>query len=283
MQLESHLKVALYDKDVFRDDYIGVAKIPLSDLLQNQERKVYYDLVERSALKQASPKPVGRVGVMVRFNCTEIPQMKGDFKSKVKDIRRHKKERKRGLGPILGRDQLLHGTHGLGVQDQGQGVQGIQGIPVSGQQTGFGQGEFKDQGMIGNQTQPGLIQDQGHYQSRYPDITPQAQSISSPLLSSQPKPVIQGTSIPHGVTDYPGNQGPTGARPEERLLLDQQKQQLLQQQSLQQGGQMGMGQGQMQGEQGMRGGITEGQASLGLPIYPTDNSGYNQQPINRAY
>eukprot|EP00456_Euglypha_rotunda_P057353 TRINITY_DN473_c0_g1_i10.p1 TRINITY_DN473_c0_g1~~TRINITY_DN473_c0_g1_i10.p1 ORF type:complete len:384 (-),score=27.73 TRINITY_DN473_c0_g1_i10:192-1343(-) len=303
MQLESHLKVSLYDRDAFKDDYIGIAKVNLNELLHSQSRTCYYDLIEKKALKQANPKPVGRVGINVRFNCTEIPQMKGGFKNKVADIRRHKRERRRGLGPVLTQEQLQSeiAQPAIGVPFGTTGTQ-------SGVQTAYPPGhqdEIKDQGIthqsppplpqstqsINQSTQPGLHQDQDQtgYESRYPTISRPQQPYDSQIrqqpFDSQIKPLRQGVPAPHGVTDFPGNQGPTGARPEERLLLDQQKQQLSQQEQHGYNGQ----DGQFKNldadyhHHHHHHPITEGQASLGLPIHPLENSGYNQQqPVNRA-
>jgi len=84
MKLDSHLKVKLYDKDVLKDDYLGVAKINLDELLFQDKKGVkYYPLFKKGTLGQSHP--IGQVGVAANFHCTEIPQGQADLKSQMKD------------------------------------------------------------------------------------------------------------------------------------------------------------------------------------------------------
>lgn len=62
---DAKLRVAVYDKDLIKDDSIGVAKIPLSELFENQSRgKHYYQLVE----KHHSRRIAGYVGIIAKFD-----------------------------------------------------------------------------------------------------------------------------------------------------------------------------------------------------------------------
>jgi hypothetical protein len=71
MNADSWLEVRLYDKDVLKDDYIGVAQIKLGELLPHDRRGVnYYPLWKKGSLRQTTSEQIGQVGVGVVFNTT---------------------------------------------------------------------------------------------------------------------------------------------------------------------------------------------------------------------
>jgi len=81
MTFDSHLKVKIYDKDVLKDDYIGVAKINLDQLMRVDGKGVQYYPVYKKGTFGSTSGSIGQVGVGVKFNCTEIPQGRGDLKT----------------------------------------------------------------------------------------------------------------------------------------------------------------------------------------------------------
>eukprot|EP00456_Euglypha_rotunda_P071446 TRINITY_DN6388_c0_g1_i1.p1 TRINITY_DN6388_c0_g1~~TRINITY_DN6388_c0_g1_i1.p1 ORF type:complete len:129 (-),score=20.12 TRINITY_DN6388_c0_g1_i1:72-419(-) len=115
MKLDSRLKVKLYDKDTIKDDYIGVATIPLQDLLRFDKQGVnYFPLQEKVAMVKEG-RPIGQVGIAVTFNCTEIPQWHADTKSQLRDV------------AMRGQGQHLQGQQFQGTGFQGTGQQLQQG------------------------------------------------------------------------------------------------------------------------------------------------------------
>jgi hypothetical protein len=100
MKFDSHLEVRLYDKDVLKDDYIGIARMTLGELLPCDKRGVqYYPLYKIGALRQITSEQIGQIGVGVVFNCTEIPQGQADMRSQVTDA-------------MVRKDQQLSGVSG---------------------------------------------------------------------------------------------------------------------------------------------------------------------------
>jgi hypothetical protein len=59
----------LYDKDKFKDDYLGLAEITLAELIAHKDDLHYFDLTE----KGKSYRVVGRIGLIAKFDCTQIP------------------------------------------------------------------------------------------------------------------------------------------------------------------------------------------------------------------
>jgi hypothetical protein len=79
MTVDSHLKIKLWDKDIGRDDSMGIAKINLTQLLTNDKKGVqYYPIYKKSKLGQPKSGQIGQIGVGVIFHCTEMPS---DLKS----------------------------------------------------------------------------------------------------------------------------------------------------------------------------------------------------------
>jgi hypothetical protein len=86
MKLDSYLEVRVYDKDVLKDDYLGLARISLGELLPFDKRGVQYiPLYKKGAFHQTKSEQIGQVGVGVVFNCTEMPQGQADMKSQAMD------------------------------------------------------------------------------------------------------------------------------------------------------------------------------------------------------
>jgi len=93
MNLDSHLKIKVWDKDVMKDDSMAIAKINLSQLLTNDKKGVqYYPLYKKSKLGQPTSGQIGQIGVGVAFNCTEIPQFQGDLKTQSSDAMHRKQQ-----------------------------------------------------------------------------------------------------------------------------------------------------------------------------------------------
>jgi Ca2+-dependent lipid-binding protein len=102
MKLDSYLEVRVYDKDVVKDDYIGIAKISLGDLLPYNKKEVqYFPLYKKGILRQTKSEEIGQVGVGVVFNCTEMPHGQADLKSQATDtvIRKDQQLEKGTSGP----------------------------------------------------------------------------------------------------------------------------------------------------------------------------------------
>jgi hypothetical protein len=65
LKSDSNLRVAVYDKDFIKDDYIGLVKIPLSELFANQSKgKHYYQLTEKGHDRRIA----GYIGIIAKFD-----------------------------------------------------------------------------------------------------------------------------------------------------------------------------------------------------------------------
>jgi hypothetical protein len=163
MKLDSHLKVKLYDKDTLKDDYIGLAQIDLQELLMHDKKGIkYFPLFKKGMLGQEKAM-VGKVGVGVQFNCTEIPQGHADLKSQVRDVAVRKDQQMAGVAESHQQAQPTH------IQGPGQMQQGFHGCQQTGtipQQTGYQQTGYQQTGTIPQQTgtipqQTGMVSQQG--------------------------------------------------------------------------------------------------------------------------
>jgi len=69
MKPEVRLKIALYDHDLFKDDYLGLAEITLKELMKNKDTTHYYELQE----KGKEYRVIGYIGLIANFDCKQIP------------------------------------------------------------------------------------------------------------------------------------------------------------------------------------------------------------------
>jgi hypothetical protein len=100
MKLDSYLEVRIYDKDTLKDDYIGLARMTLAELLPFNTKGIQYvPIHKKGALHQTKAEQIGQVGLGVVFNCTEIPQAQADMKSQATDA-------------LVRKDQQLQGVSG---------------------------------------------------------------------------------------------------------------------------------------------------------------------------
>jgi hypothetical protein len=101
MKLDSYLEVRVYDKDLLMDDYLGIARASLGELLQFDKKGVqYWPLHKKGALHQTKSEQIGQVGVGVVFNCTEIPQAQADTKSQAMESMERKEQQVGMSGPV---------------------------------------------------------------------------------------------------------------------------------------------------------------------------------------
>jgi hypothetical protein len=87
MTMDSHLNIKIYEKEYIKDDYLGVAKVDIAELLKHDGQGThFYPLHEKGIFGYGEKeKTVGDVGIAVKFNCTEWPCEAGDFKTQVSD------------------------------------------------------------------------------------------------------------------------------------------------------------------------------------------------------
>jgi hypothetical protein len=151
MKLDTDMEVRIYDKDTLKDDYIGLGRITLGELIRFDKKGVQYLPVhKKGALGQTKSEQIGQVGVGVVFNCTEMPQQQADLKSQATDTLVRKDQQISGVNehsqtaqtaythPIQPTDQTKS-THTQGtIKGQGQGQQGT----IKGQ--GQGQGQISE-------------------------------------------------------------------------------------------------------------------------------------------
>jgi hypothetical protein len=252
MTMESHLNVKVYEKEFIKDDYLGVAKIDLAELLKYDGQGThYFSLHEKGIFGYGeTEKTVGDVGIAVKFHCTEYPCEAGDLKTQVSDaIGRGQQgihgvpstqqipstDTKLGSKESVGYDPLARegghtvGTKGQGIQGQGiqgQGIQGqgklTQGPATSGPGTsGQGQGTSgqgtSGQGTYGQGTygQEKLTQGQG-FQGQ--EKLTQGQGIQGQEKLTQG----QGTHGQEKLTHGQGIQG-KGIQGQEKSTQGQQK------------------------------------------------------------
>jgi len=201
MKLDSHLKVKIYDKDTIKDDYIGVAKVNLDELLLQDRKGVkYYPFFKKGALHQTKSTPIGQVGVAVAFNCTEIPMGQADLKSQTRDVLTRKHQQLGGVSEPLQTAQPAS-TMQQGVTGAGLGTTvhhhhhygPMQGTTTGGT-TGMQQTHVPMQGTTGMQqgmTQPFQGQSTGVMQQGLTHPI-QGQSVNQPILSGTKFPQTQG-------------------------------------------------------------------------------------------
>jgi len=172
MTFDSHLKVKIYDKDVLKDDYLGCAKINLDELMRFDNKGVqYFPIYKRGTLKSTA-ESLGQVGVAVKFNCTEIPQGRGDIKTQAQEAMIRKDQMpmgvhgvqqlpsthqgtSTGIAPVIGvgsiaATTLAHGTHGThGITGTGMTGTGMTGMTQPTQMTQTGTAGMTGTGMTG--------------------------------------------------------------------------------------------------------------------------------------
>eukprot|EP00456_Euglypha_rotunda_P011631 TRINITY_DN1308_c0_g1_i7.p1 TRINITY_DN1308_c0_g1~~TRINITY_DN1308_c0_g1_i7.p1 ORF type:complete len:178 (-),score=27.78 TRINITY_DN1308_c0_g1_i7:19-528(-) len=61
---------ALYDQDVFKDDYLGATEVTLSELLQHKSKIQYYHLLE----KRPDHRVAGYIGIVTEFDDHEVKE-----------------------------------------------------------------------------------------------------------------------------------------------------------------------------------------------------------------
>jgi len=150
MTLDSHLKIKLWDKDIGRDDSMGIAKINLSQLLTNDKKGVqYYPIYKKSKLGQPKSGQIGQIGVGVIFNCTEKPQF-GDLKTQTSDAM-HQKQQGIGAGPYQS-TQPSHTQQPYQPSYTQQPIGTTTGTHMTGPTTGFPQQTTGSTGTVN----PGL-------------------------------------------------------------------------------------------------------------------------------
>jgi hypothetical protein len=117
MTFESHLKIKIYDKDVVKDDYLGLTKVNLDELMRFDNKGVqYFPIHKKGTLRQATSEIIGQVGVSLKFNCTEIPTTRGNLTTQVTEAMTRK-------------DQAPVGVHGTYQQGQQAYVGPQQSMP----------------------------------------------------------------------------------------------------------------------------------------------------------
>lgn len=139
MTFESHLKVKIYDKDVVKDDYLGVAKVNLDELMRFDGKGVqYYPIFKKGTFGQPKAETIGQVGVAIKFNCTEIPSGRADLKTQASEAMTRKDQAPMGVHGI---DQQGHASHLGGPQQSVPSTyQGpVQSIQPTGSTTGAGE------------------------------------------------------------------------------------------------------------------------------------------------
>jgi len=131
LKSDTKLRVAVYDKDLIKDDSIGVAKIPLSELFANQSKgKHYYQLVE----KHHSRRIAGYVGIIAQFDGAGIggaeTKTAPTLMDKVKDkLTGHDHPTTtHGQAPVTHATHATHDPYAKGAPVQGHPVQ--QGTPL---------------------------------------------------------------------------------------------------------------------------------------------------------
>lgn len=118
MKFDSELEVRLYDKDMIKDDYIGIARMCLGDLLQyNQKGLQFYPLYKKGALHQTKNEQIGQIGVGVVFNCTDMPQAQAGMQSQVRDTMARKYDQ-RGVGDPYQTAAIQQGEMGSDLGEQ---------------------------------------------------------------------------------------------------------------------------------------------------------------------
>jgi hypothetical protein len=164
------LNVELWDQDIGLDDAIGRAKIPLSELLENQHKgKHYYQLVERGD----SRKIAGYVGLIGKFDLAG-EKKSGDVvhQGVAQGYSQPQQSYPQQGYPQQGYPQQGYPQQG-GSQGQGYGQGCGQGGFQGGQQGGFQGGQ---QGGF----QGGYPPQQGYFQQPPQGYTQQPQGYSQP-------------------------------------------------------------------------------------------------------
>jgi hypothetical protein len=211
MKLDSHLKVKLYDKDTIKDDYIGVCSINLSELLPYDKKGVqYFPMCKKGWLgKDKTDQIIGKIGVGVTFNCTEMPQGHADIKSQARDVLTRKGQQMGGVSDLHQQATPAH------IQGQGQMQQGL----MQGTQQGTYQGTVPQTEQ--NIQQGNLQQDNFQHQGKVPlkqqqccdrGNCPQGQCLSSKV------PQQQGVHQGQGVIPQKGfqTQGTQSSYPQQQ-------------------------------------------------------------------
>jgi hypothetical protein len=68
MKQDSHLKIKLFDRNVLKDEFLGLTRIDLSELVRNlSNQKQYYDLLDKNN------NSIGRVGIITKFVGMDLP------------------------------------------------------------------------------------------------------------------------------------------------------------------------------------------------------------------
>jgi hypothetical protein len=99
LKSDSNLRISLWDKDVIKDDSIGIAKIPLSELFAHQSKgKHYYQLIE----KHHDRRIAGYIGIIAQFDGAGITSGQGMTQ-----------------GMTTGHGTTGHGTTGYGTTGYG--------------------------------------------------------------------------------------------------------------------------------------------------------------------